>query len=874
MRLVKLILILSVFWFSSCKGDKSSGGGRGAADPGGVETDVDAEEEVQKDVTVQPTAFGTLAISIEPKLGTPASTVAGARVTAENHPEIDVATDGLGSALLSGLLPGTLNIIVTSSDGVALTAAPAAYGLKLDDVRVKSGETTDLGKKVFKETGGLTGTVAFYNNPNDLDLTGSDVFVPGTSFLAKTGSDGKFSLKGLPEGRYTLRIQHTGFAPATLTDIEVVESLDTNLGTVSLSLSNGPEGSVALVADLTKQIGGKSSKIVASRIVPVVLTYDNNSALYKISDEPSFLNKEWLPVTKQTSWTFSSDGVKTLYVMYSDLNGLESSPFSESIIVDTEPPVLTGLSILRGWAETSSRDIFVDLSTSDTGSGIESVKFSNTSPTVADGIWVASAGRLDWQLTSGAGLKTVYAKVIDFAGNESNVAFDTVILGAYTLIYHDGNYANPVTLYKTQSPYKIDQDTTFASDLILEAGVRLVLNANLFVKGKFLSIGTSTDRITIERASTTPMCNVGYLNLSLGAPGSSLATQVEKTDIKYVEVTFNGGKLKDSTLDSTGCTMNGAMLHKKGSDPLMVENLTIFDLESLSVATNASSVTFKNVTGTMAGPISIGEGSSGVVFDNVALTRNFTSSGGNMMSLASSVSVTDMSLTLLGSKSRAITSSGSADVSINNVTISGVGCESAAAATGSGDLTVANATITCDQLVNSNGGSGGGTVIIDNADVTINDAAVYNLGGQSASLQITDSNLICENSSAMCDFVYKENFNTGDETSLVMNGNNITCSDSGASGCRGFVFYYQWGDSRSMTFNLDINNNYWDLGDKEPPAGIFGSIVEDVIGNAGTTKTVGDVLVYEFGDQAFMTVNYNIGAYTHAVSAFAGAGRQ
>ena len=77
-----------------------------------------------------------------------------------------------------------------------------------------------------------------------------------------------------------------------------------------------------------------------------------------------------------------------------------------------------------------------------------------------------------------------------------------------------------------------------------------------------------------------------------------------------------------------------------------------------------------------------------------------------------------------------------------------------------------------------------------------------------------------------------------------------------------------------MTFNLDINNNYWDLGDKEPPAGIFGSIVEDVIGNAGTTKTVGDVLVYEFGDQAFMTVNYNIGAYTHAVSAFAGAGRQ
>src|SRR5690606_1141144 len=133
--------------------------------------------------------------------------------------------------------------------------------------------------------------------------------------------------------------------PLDVADVVVLEGGTVDLGDLTLSLSNGPEGGIAVTADLSPTIDGATRKVMTSRTVTATLAYDGDAALMKISDEPSFLNKAWKPVASTAQWTFTSDGAKSLYVTYSDLNGLESSPYSVDFIVDTEAPTLAGITI-------------------------------------------------------------------------------------------------------------------------------------------------------------------------------------------------------------------------------------------------------------------------------------------------------------------------------------------------------------------------------------------------------------------------------------------------------------------------------------------------------------------------------------------------
>ena len=170
--------------------------------------------------------------------------------------------------------------------------------------------------------------------------------MPGTSFIAKSGSAGEFSLSGLPEGSYTMKLQHTGFATITITNVNVISGEDTDIGSIPLSLSNGPEGSISISEDINEMIQGHSRKIKRSRTIQINLSYDSEAALMKISDEPTFLNTSWEEVKSTYSWTFNSDGFKSIYVQYSDLNGLESSPYLDEVYIDTENPEISRITIM------------------------------------------------------------------------------------------------------------------------------------------------------------------------------------------------------------------------------------------------------------------------------------------------------------------------------------------------------------------------------------------------------------------------------------------------------------------------------------------------------------------------------------------------
>lgn len=105
-------------------------------------------------------------------------------------------------------------------------------------------------------TGNITGKV-IPADPAVTDLLNIDVFIPGTSYVAKTDENGNFTLSNVPEGRFSLVADHQNLGRAILQGITVVSgqtltppNLELNMHTpvvTSLSPDHGAPGSVVTV---------------------------------------------------------------------------------------------------------------------------------------------------------------------------------------------------------------------------------------------------------------------------------------------------------------------------------------------------------------------------------------------------------------------------------------------------------------------------------------------------------------------------------------------------------------------------------------------------------------------------------------------------
>lgn len=139
-----------------------------------------------------------------------------------------------------------------------------------------------------------------------------------------------------------------------------------------------------------------------------------------------------IDVGNVTSYTISSVSSGTTYyvaVSAYDTSGNESERSSEvsaSVPVsDTTPPTGT-MTINGGAARTTSRTVTLTLSASDSQGTVTQMRFSNDGSTYSTA--QAYATSATWTLTSGDGIKTVYAQFKDSAGNWSQAVTDTIEL--------------------------------------------------------------------------------------------------------------------------------------------------------------------------------------------------------------------------------------------------------------------------------------------------------------------------------------------------------------------------------------------------------------------------------------------------------------
>jgi len=805
---------------------------------------------------------GVVAGSLTLGEGVPPSSVAGAAITVEGRPELKAVADSSGNFKIDAVQPGTLIIYAVSADISALNLTGSAqFGVKFPEIVVRDKETSDLGQGEMKPTGGITGSVAFLNNPNNLSALGSDVFVPGTSFIAKSDDQGRFALSGLPEGTYKINALHSGFAVATIDAVQVVSGQVVDVGDVILSLSNGPEGSINVAGATTATINGASKKISTSKTVSVDLRYDVEAALMKISDEPSFLNKAWQPVAKTTSWTFLTDGPKTLYVTYANLNGLESSPYSDDVIIDTEAPSVTAVRILNGWSQSKSTDVPVSVDTTETGSGVAEVKVSATAADLSGASYVPFQATVpSVTLPSGTGSRTVYVRVKDYAGHESAIVSDTIALGAETIIAKM-SYTTPLTLKASLNPYLVNDDVVLDSDLILEPGVELKINyaKSLEVKGKLTAIGTIGNRIKIgvEQYASSNECqtyNIPRLKLNGGLPGVSEQTHVQYADLSHLRIEANGGLFENSTFDSNSCTDRGGYLTKTGRDALIVRNNTFTNWGAIEVTEGDALTTISGNTGTFE-TFYWQKGSA----KNTIITGNSVTRYGNQHDALVIVEINDLhfgagNTFAAGASNLAIKVSAPANTTISRANVTS--CERVLSVTSDISVTVEDSVISgCAYFATRS--SLVAAAVLQYSNLTISKAPTRNYAYGFIPLTLQRNNISCINASAYCDLHYDyvgvEGVST---TNLTLKENNITCQADVTPpnyGCRGFTVVNNSGAALTATMSLTVQDNFWIGKSLNLTAGatpIWAQRPAQDTTNSSTT-----VSVWEFGQMATDDMN-------------------
>jgi hypothetical protein len=144
----------------------------------------------------------------------------------------------------------------------------------------------------------------------------------------------------------------------------------------------------------------------------------------------------WELYSTSKSWTLTSgDGTKTVEVQFENEAGLNSTTYSDTIILETSPP--TGSIIINdGAATTNSTIVILTLTASDPQSGVASMRFRNSG-----GSWsnlMTYKTPISWTLTSGDGPKTVEVEYVNGLGMISDIFQDTITLETPSVaVYHD-----------------------------------------------------------------------------------------------------------------------------------------------------------------------------------------------------------------------------------------------------------------------------------------------------------------------------------------------------------------------------------------------------------------------------------------------------
>ncbi len=176
----------------------------------------------------------------------------------------------------------------------------------------------------------------------------------------------------------------------------------------------------------------------------VELAFDNLSdhiAEFQVSNlNGDWSTAVWMPIVPVYNWNLATgNGDKTIYVRFRDRVGNIGNAVSATIKLDMEAP--TGTVVINGGNEWTI-DTDVTLSFAGISPDAEAMQISNDADTWPV-TWENITSTYNWSLSTGDGVKTVYVRFRDGAGNIGNAVSATIKLDMEaptgTVIINGGN---------------------------------------------------------------------------------------------------------------------------------------------------------------------------------------------------------------------------------------------------------------------------------------------------------------------------------------------------------------------------------------------------------------------------------------------------
>lgn len=135
----------------------------------------------------------------------------------------------------------------------------------------------------------------------------------------------------------------------------------------------------------------------------------------------------WGPYIMEMTFTLPPvEGENRIFFKAKDKVGNIAEPVFDTIILDTLPPFSLSILINNGLSVTNSTSVTLTLHAIDNTSGIDKISFSTDSKSWS--AWEEYQNTGTYFLSAGNGLKTIYFKAKDSAGNEAVPVSDSIIL--------------------------------------------------------------------------------------------------------------------------------------------------------------------------------------------------------------------------------------------------------------------------------------------------------------------------------------------------------------------------------------------------------------------------------------------------------------
>ena len=198
---------------------------------------------------------------------------------------------------------------------------------------------------------------------------------------------------------------------------------------------NAPQGKVAFdLADLLPTRGPEGEpcplRVVNQQETELFISAaDDSSGLaeMQVSRSPDFEGATWEPYSAIVPITFTEEGEQAVYVRFRDQAGNVSEVISDSLIVDTTPPVGTA-SVLEGVVGPEALTVTVGLYAIDYASGVGEVRIGS-SEALTDALWQPYEPQVVVPISyTGETEPVLYVQFRDSAGNVSEVYTATYLV--------------------------------------------------------------------------------------------------------------------------------------------------------------------------------------------------------------------------------------------------------------------------------------------------------------------------------------------------------------------------------------------------------------------------------------------------------------